>query len=256
MDDIVLDTERRRRSPMKAAEVVAAEIRNGIADGRLQAGGRLPPQDELAQHYEVSAPTMREALRMLETDGLITVVRGVRGGTVVNAPNLDAMSRQLCLFLQQHDATISDMLVARIAIEPTAVRLLAERCTPDIEAALRSCIADEREARDDATRLGRIGARFHALLLQHSGNTSLQALGTAIVGIVESNLAAAVLARGLADRVGDLAGRAIRDHERLVNLLAAGRGPQAEQHWRKALQAQLAFVQENLDIPLTIAALG
>ena len=255
MSDIVLEGDRPRSRPLKAAELVAAEIRAGIAGGGLPEGGRLPPQEELANHYGVSAPTMREALRMLEADGLVTVVRGVHGGTIVNAPNLDAMSRQLCMYLQQHAATIADMYVARLAIEPPAVRLLAARCTPAIEAELRGCVDDEREAQGNARLLGAIGARFHNLLLRHSGNVTLGALGTVIAGIVESNLAASVIAQGLADRVAALAAVTVKDYERLVKLVAAHDGAGAERHWRKVLEEQSKFVAQFADVEIKLAAL-
>ena len=217
-------------------------------------GERLPAQDELSEHYGVSAPTMREALRILETEGLVTVQRGVRGGTIVNAPNLAAMSRQLSLFLQQHGATVADAYEARLALEPPAVRLLAAHCTPEIAGELRAIIAEEREVLETNPRgLGRTSARFHTLLLQRSGNITLAALGTVISGIVENHVAATVVASGIGDRVVEIGQRELKHQDRLVDLLAAGEGDAAERHWRKVLSIQYEFVREHGDVDIRLA---
>ena len=70
----------------RLAEMVAGALRARILSGELADGAMLPKQDELLEEFGVSLPPIREALRILETEGLITVQRGNVGGAVVHAP--------------------------------------------------------------------------------------------------------------------------------------------------------------------------
>lgn len=235
--------ERRLTVIPKAAEIIAGRIRRAIADGTLLPGQQLSPQPELAEQQGVSAPTMREALRILETEGLIDVRRGVRGGAYVNAPSLGAVSRQLGMFLQVQGATVADLYEARIVFEPPAARWLAERWTEDAEKDLRACLDEERDALDDPEAVVRAGSRFHIRLLQHCGNVSLGAIGTIIAGIVEKHLAMTVAGRAVRDQLEAVTKAGLRRQEKLVELMAAGDGAAAERHWRKALEDALKMVQ-------------
>jgi GntR family transcriptional regulator, transcriptional repressor for pyruvate dehydrogenase complex len=234
----------RRTVHMKAAELVADEIGASIASGQLRPGERLPSQPELAARYDVSAPTLREALRILETDSLVQVRRGVKGGTFVSAPNLSAMSRQLGLYLQMHGATIADLYAARLALEPPAVRLLAERFAPEIRDELLDALNDLRSALDDREALAAPAARFHALLLERCGNVTFAALGGVVGSIFEKHIATAV--RSAKDsEVRALAERTITRHLKLIDLLSSGDGAASERFWRRTLEYQLQFLEEH-----------
>src|SRR4051812_49990470 len=81
-----------RRPQFKAprmSEVVAGILRERIIDGELTDGDLLPKQDELLEEFRISRPSMREALRILENDGLLTVRRGNQGGSVIEVPTAD-----------------------------------------------------------------------------------------------------------------------------------------------------------------------
>ena len=75
----------------------------------------------------MSRPSLREALRILEAEGLITVVRGVLGGVVVHQPSERMTARTAALVLQARNVTLGDVHQARSMIEPAAVRVLARR---------------------------------------------------------------------------------------------------------------------------------
>ena len=74
------------RNLPKASELIARQIRTMILDGKLADGDLLPPESQLSAEFGVARPTLREAFRILETEGLIQVVRGSRRGARVNAP--------------------------------------------------------------------------------------------------------------------------------------------------------------------------
>src|SRR5260221_1083150 len=109
----------------KAAELVAAKIRRQIVSGDLPEGTALPPEAELVARYGVSRPTLREAFRILESELLVTVRRGVKGGAVVHTPSLEVAARSAQALLQYRGATLADLHQARILLEPPAAALLA-----------------------------------------------------------------------------------------------------------------------------------
>src|SRR6202007_2647104 len=77
---------RRRLSARRIAEIVADELRRQIIEGQLADGDLVPRQEVIVEEVKVSLVSLREALRILETEGLVSVRRGNRGGAVVHAP--------------------------------------------------------------------------------------------------------------------------------------------------------------------------
>src|SRR5882672_227305 len=114
----------------KAAEMVAAELRRQIITGQLKPGDKLHPENVLQEEFAISRPTLREALRLLESESLITISRGKHGGARVSSIDLGAAARQVAVYLQIEGATLQDVWLARTIIEPPAVGLLAERRNP------------------------------------------------------------------------------------------------------------------------------
>ena len=114
--NLVVSPPFRSGSP-KAAQIVA-DLRGQIVRGDLQGDDSIPPEDELMRQYGVSRPTLREALRVLEFDGLLTTRRGAKGGSTVHVPNGETAARSMGLVLEHRGATRADVLAARCIIEP------------------------------------------------------------------------------------------------------------------------------------------
>ena len=121
----------------KMADMIADHIRNRILDGELKEGDSLPSEAQLLEGFGVSRPTLREAFRVLETEKLISVSRGSRKGATVHAPTIDIVSRYMTYVLRINEISISDIYDARLAIEPFAVRRLAEKQPKEVLARLR-----------------------------------------------------------------------------------------------------------------------
>src|SRR5439155_10979415 len=102
----------------KMAELVAQQLRRQIVSAELSEGDALPSEAALMAQFGVSRPTLREAFRVLEAEGLITVRRGAHGGARVRTPNDDAAGRYAGLVLEYRGATLSDVYDARNIIEP------------------------------------------------------------------------------------------------------------------------------------------
>ena len=111
----------------KTAELVAAHIRRRIVRGELKEGDALPPESALMDEFAISRPTLREAFRILESEGLITVRRGARGGARVQIPTSEVAARYAGLVLQHRGTTLADVLDARVIVEAPAAGIVAGR---------------------------------------------------------------------------------------------------------------------------------
>ena len=118
---------RRRLSAPRIAEIVADELRRQIIDGELADGDLLPRQEVLVEQFNVSLVSLREALRILETEGLVSVRRGNRGGAVVHAPAKTSAAYMLGLLLQSESVEVADLGMALQELEPACAALAAQR---------------------------------------------------------------------------------------------------------------------------------
>jgi len=111
--------------PREKPQQIADELRGLIVSGELCEGDSLGHEPDLVERFGVSRPSLREALRILEAEGLVTVVRGVRGGVVVHQPDERMTARTAALVLQSRNVSLSDVFEARGLLEPVAARTLA-----------------------------------------------------------------------------------------------------------------------------------
>ena len=134
----MLPHESTPRTP-KTGEVVAEYLRRQIARGELKVGDHLRPEEELTAEFGVARTTLREGLRILESQGLIRIRRGRGGGGVGTQPDLDQLATALAVALQLQATTMGDLDDARQLLEPQLVaRLARHHDTRDI-IALSEC---------------------------------------------------------------------------------------------------------------------
>jgi DNA-binding FadR family transcriptional regulator len=221
----------------KAAEIVARTLRRKIVMHELRAGDPLPPEDQLMSDMAVARTTVREALRILESEGLVVVRRGAGGGARIRTPAVPMVARYIGLLLQYEGATVEDVHRARVLLEAPAAGLLAERADPEIVAALRAALADEADALDDPSRLSRAHGRFHQRVVQLTGSHTYDALSSVANRIIQVQADRFVAEHGDERSAQDGLARAHRAHVRLVDLIAAGAAQDAEDLWRRHLEA-------------------
>jgi len=229
-------TEARARSREKP-ELIADELRSMIVAGKLEDGTSLGRESDLVERFGVSRPSLREALRILEAEGLVAVVRGVRGGVVVRQPDERITARNAALVLQFRNTTLADVQAARNVIEPAAARMLAlakERRAAARE--LRAHIALQEDVIHDPVAFGKANAEFHERLVALAGNHTLEIVAEMLNEIVERSVTAVSQS---ASANGSLAvrRRGIKSQERLVELIEKGAGDEVEQHWRVHMEA-------------------
>jgi GntR family transcriptional repressor for pyruvate dehydrogenase complex len=136
----------REFEPVRRTKVyaeVADQIRRLIAEGRLKAGDRLPPERELAERFGVSRTSVRDAIRALEMIGLLEPRQG--DGTVVLDLSPAALAQPLASILVQNRSLLADLLDVRKMIEPPLAARAATLAGPQEVAALREIIQRQAE---------------------------------------------------------------------------------------------------------------
>lgn len=232
------------RSP-KTAELVAGTLRRMVVDGQLKDGDFLPNEADLMAHFSVSRPTLREAVRVLESERLVEVRRGSRTGARVRVPGPEIVARPAGLLLELSGATIADLMTARSGIEPMAARLLAESGTTEVFDELDSMLADHVPAGWRTGRLAETTGDFHQRLVELSGNATLAIIAGMLHEITVRHTAFA-FKEGRPFSKSDY-DKLMRSYRRLMQLLRAGDGAAAEAHWRKHLDVARNLMLEGLE---------
>jgi GntR family transcriptional regulator, transcriptional repressor for pyruvate dehydrogenase complex len=222
--------------PREKPQLIADELRSLIVSGELTEGDSLGHEPDLVERFGVSRPSLREALRILEAEGLITVLRGVRGGVVVHEPDERMTARTAALVLQARNVPLADVFEARGLLEPTAAKAIAsQRGRTTAVKKLRALVREEEEAIEDPERFALTNAAFHEQLVVLAGNQTMSIV-TEMLSEVVTRAVTAVSRDD--DVMGSLSvrRRGIRSQERLLELIEAGDGAGAEEHWRSHMQ--------------------
>lgn len=216
------------RATKKTHQLVAESLRQSIVSGELLAGDRLPSEDELTAHFGIARTTLREGLRVLESQGLLEIRRGRGGGPVVTHPTLEPISMALAVTLQLQHTTIGDLDAARRLIEPQIAGQLARRHSPADIAALELaiCGAEAAAERDEPLEFGLGAAHVHETLVELSGNSTLATLSKLLQGMVLAYYT------HTPERINQtMMRRAVRSYRKFVGLIRAGDEEAAISHW-------------------------
>jgi DNA-binding FadR family transcriptional regulator len=249
---------RRQLRQPRLAELVAEELRARITSGAMRDGDMLPKLEELLDEFRVSKPSLREALRILETEGLITVRRGNTGGAVVHAPGNRDAGYMIGLVLESRNVSVRDLAGAIRSFEPNCASLCAER--PDRMTAvvprLRSIQDRQRAAADDPVAFTTIAREFHEELVELSGNQTIKLIMGALEAIWsarEKDWAERTASnQGMPD--GHIRTDGLRAHERLIELIEKGDAAGVALAARKHLDSAQLYLVSDGDVPVRAAA--
>ena len=158
------------RPPQKLAEHIAEQLRGQIVRRELVDGDFLPVEAELCEFFQTSRPTIREAFRILEAEGLLRIRRGGRYGPQVCAPDPAITARSLGLLLQYGDVEIASVYEAFLDVVPRAARRLAEHHTKADLVRLREQRTRCEAAADDGAELLDASTEFSLLIVELAGN--------------------------------------------------------------------------------------
>jgi GntR family transcriptional repressor for pyruvate dehydrogenase complex len=221
----------------RLAELIAVNLRDRILASEFDDGASLPKQEDLLEEFGVSPPSIREALRILETEGLVTVQRGNVGGAVVLQPKVEKVAYMLALVMQASAVSLGDLSHALVQLEIPCAAECARRPDRDrtVVPRLRAVLDESREVIDDPAAYMASARHFHEEMVNCCGNESM----ILVVGTLESLWSAQVraLLAGQSEPsplFKDLAFRqqSLEDHEALLERIVAGddQGTEAVAH--------------------------
>ncbi|ATE66240.1 FadR/GntR family transcriptional regulator [Rhizorhabdus dicambivorans] len=218
------------RRTMKTAEIVALDIVRDIVGRQLKPGDRLPLEAELLVQYGVSRSSLREALRLLETQGLIKIRPGPGAGTIVAEPSPRNLGRTMTLYFHLANVSYDELLRTWVLTEP----LLAELAAQNPDKARRTELMSPYlgSTREGETIAISSGLSFHDAVAELADNKALSITYRAIGFIVSDHMLVhkdrtalepfiidehADLARAIIDGNAKKAGKLMRDHVQHVS---------------------------------------
>lgn len=167
--------ERAIQRPKKLAEVVALKLLDEICTKGLGEGDPLLPEKQMVSELGVGRSTVREALRLLEARGVIRIRPGANGGPVVRLPKAKDLADPLGVWLTFAGASLSDLIAARLCIEPALAGSAAQYATATDVERLRASIARMQDDPENVDVFSAENAYFHSAIAAIARNPVLQA---------------------------------------------------------------------------------
>jgi GntR family transcriptional repressor for pyruvate dehydrogenase complex len=190
-------------------EEIVRQIKNLITEGKLRSGDQLPPERDLAEQFKVSRTSVREALRTLESLGLIAIRPG--GGTFVREVSVEALIEPLALVILNQREAVSELFEARRLLEPAIASLASLRATDDEIQEMERIL--EEQAKQVA--IGNTGveqdAAFHSAIARSTHNRAILRIINALMDLLAQSR----------EETLQTPGRATRSHQDHLRVLAA-----------------------------------
>jgi DNA-binding FadR family transcriptional regulator len=219
--------------------VVAGLLAN-IVSGTYQAGDMLPAEAEIGGEYDVSRTVVREAVKIVEDKGLVSVVQG-RGSTVLpredwNALDADIIARQM----EQADngQVFEELTVVRMALESEMAAQAATRLTPDLEQRMLAALDEGAEFADDPDSYLEYDYEFHRLITEASGNRIARGIMASLEGPLRAS-------RHLTSRLTGAFESAQPFHRSIFEAIASGDSDLARRIMREHLLESRRMLQAS-----------
>lgn len=206
--------------PKKTATLVAQRLVSEIADGNFPPGTPLLSERAMLDEYGVARGSLREALRFLEMQGIISIKTGPGGGPVVNGASSRHLASILAMLLQLEHAPFGDVLEARVVLEPALASRAAERITAEELEALHQSVRRMKANIDDVNAFLAENEVFHSIIARAAGNH--------VFGLVINSLNWISDATALGvDYPEDVRRSVAKEHGRIYQAIKAGDGSRA-----------------------------
>ncbi|WP_040800796.1 FadR/GntR family transcriptional regulator [Nocardia higoensis] len=213
-----------------AYAVLADHLRDRILSGELPQGARLPSDAELTAEFGVGRSTIREALRSLASQNLITTTRGVTGGSFVSTPSIGHISASLetgvALMAAAEAVTVDQLMEVRNLMEVPAAGIAAFRRTEEHLSQLRAAMFDPEGLQGPQTFAK--NQEFHLVLLRATGNPLLELITAPVFRVLSTRF-------GRDDAPGDFWQCVDHDHRAILEVVTAGDSMAAIDHMRRHL---------------------
>ena len=200
----------------RISEVIVEQVRALIRQGQLSAGDRLPSERELCDRFGVSRVTVREALRVLEANGLVEIRVGARGGAFVTAPTSRLVGEGISDLITLSSLSAVEVTEARMVFELGIMPLVCERATQEDFDALYEICDRSDAALDNDEYPFELSAEWHTRYARASHNRAVTMLVESLRGPLLMSLERARDAEPLHGR------RGVEEHRALVDAIAKG----------------------------------
>jgi GntR family transcriptional repressor for pyruvate dehydrogenase complex len=171
--------------PVKSTRIyeeIVRQVKQLIAEGKLKSGDQLPPERDLAEKFMVSRTSVREALRALQSRGLIEIRAGE--GTFVRDISVETLIEPLALVILPHREAVGELFEARRLLEPAIAALAARRATPeDIAEMARILEEQSKEIAQGRTGLSQ-DAAFHGAMAASAHNRAISRIDGALMDLL------------------------------------------------------------------------
>lgn len=233
----------------RAFEDVIVQIENAIHEGRLRVGDRLPPERELAEIFQVSRASVREALRVLEAFGILSARRGTgaESGSIVSAQNESPLSGLLRLYASLLQMPLTDLLEVREVLEMLTARLAAERVGAEEIERLQSIIEGMRNCVEPEEFLT-LDTEFHLAMARASGNSVAPLLLGALRDAIARQMLRAFKALEASGKWVSERNALIREHAVLVETVSKRDPDAAAQAFRQHVRDFYKRALEDQDV--------
>ena len=225
---------------LKTAEITARKIAADIVNENLSSGDGLPSEAAMLKNYGVSRESLREALRLLEVQGLITLRRGPGGGPVVGYVDPASLGRMTTLYLQMAGATYHEFFEAWLISETFLAGKAARHPDPTRRASLMKPFLDEAAESDEkfheelSTHI-----EFHSTVAQLADNRVLELVHGQLNQIARHHILEVEAFRVLRKPV-------VNEHAALAKSIAAGHPRKAEELMHEHVTAVVDFIHQSM----------
>lgn len=159
--------------PKNKSEYVAQRLLDRIITANLMPGSNFGTEADLLAQFDVSRPTLRESLRILEAQGVLELRPGPKGGIIVSKPGVDVLAHSLSVYLRLHNVPFIEVLKAREAIEPPLAGAAA-LARSDADLAAMQGSVDRLAAAESEEIFIEENRRFHSIIAHAGGNEVMQ----------------------------------------------------------------------------------
>lgn len=169
---------------LPVSKEIMNQLRELILNGKLKTGEKIPSERELTERFQVSRNMVREAIRGLETLGYLEIHQGAQGGAFVRDFTHDRLSNIFLDFYLADRLSVSDLVQARLLVEPEVARLAAENITREGSLLLLEALKNECFKEDMKDRIENLVA-VHCALAKICGNTFYDIMVNALIAITQ-----------------------------------------------------------------------
>ncbi len=221
-------------APVRANSVanqIVEQVREALFAGKFQTGDLIGSEKDLARQFDVSRITVRDALRTLETMGIVEIRVGAGGGARIAEGNLDHFSDALAIQFKLAGVTEHEILDVQVAIESTAAEFAALNRSKEHIEELQELLDEAEAVLDDPAEFTKSGQRFHLAIVEASGNRALVAQFKALRHVIWP--------QGAKRAKREIAAHTFKVHQKLFAMIEEGDSDSA----RKLMVAHLSSIR-------------